>query len=190
MFGAIFLIKIWFNSFNYFLSTNPEIQTLSWLGKMKSHMGLLNPRKTSFGLPNGAVFLSSVSLNKNIFSQRHRVYTEWQKHWPVKCALCLTWGDLRKGRKNSSVLNEVKCYFGVYRSRPLFKLTVCVHKSSSEILLSPSLDKNIFWHHKMEFCPRWAQVGLYSLGIYSLAARQTSWFYFCIRTLPVNISLE
>lgn len=80
-----FFIKIWFN---YFLSTMPEIQTLSWLRKLKFHMVLLSPGKASFNLANWIV---SYFLFCQIFSHRDRVCIEWQKNWPAKPPLGVVW---------------------------------------------------------------------------------------------------
>lgn len=44
--------------------------------------------------------------------------------------------------------------------------------------------------HSCQLCPRHAQVGLYLLCVYSVTARQMTWFYLCIHTLPLNTSLE
>lgn len=158
-------------------------------------MVLLNPRKALFNFQIELFFYFLFHLI-GIFNDSHKVYIERQKSCPERWLFCLTQGDLRKRRKNArSLVNEAKYYFAVQRSQSLFKLTFQVCKNWSEILLSPSLEKNQFWRHKMELhscqlCPRHAQVGLYLLCVYSVTARQMTWFYLCIHTLPLNTSLE
>lgn len=97
-----FLTKIWFNSFNYFLSSIPEVQTLSWLGNLKSHMVLLSPGKASFNLANWIV---SYFLFCYIFSNRNidsALNGKKKTTWPVKPAL----GVVRKKEENKQLCSE------------------------------------------------------------------------------------
>lgn len=119
-----FFIKIWFN---YFSSTMPEIQTLSWLRKLKFHMVLLSPGKASFNLANWIV---SYFLFCQIFSHRDIESALNGKKTGLR-NLHLEWSEKKK-KTNSSILNAVKRWFGFYRSRSLFKLKLVRNSAFSQ----------------------------------------------------------